>query len=266
MTIPIPAPRHHVPTVLAIGACVFIVAKLLHEGLGHGGACLAVGADLRGWSMSWADCEGDTGAARRAVAAAGTFANLAAGLLAAVALGRVGSTVAHRYALWLFAAVNLSMGAGYVAVDPLFGFGDWTAFLDGFEPKWPLRLCLAALGAAAYAGVVRWARGALARFVLGDGRLGGARTLALVPYLAIGGGLMTILALRNALGPVFAFTSALATLGGCSMLAWCWTWPVPGQGEAVPATVERSNLWLILGTALCSGGLLWWGPGVGSAY
>src|SRR6187431_2835225 len=117
-----------VVTVAAIGVVAYLAANLVHEGLGHGGACLLVGGQAKAISSAWFD--GDLAGVgpwgQRAVKAAGTVANLIVGSGAALALARLRPRSTHvHYALWLLAMANLFPGAGYLMVSPLGNFGDW---------------------------------------------------------------------------------------------------------------------------------------------
>jgi hypothetical protein len=203
--------KPHWPTVLGAALVAYVGAKVLHEGVGHGLSCLAVGGDWVGVSSSWSMCEGVEGWPRRVVKASGTIANLVAG---GAALAMVRGE--RWYGAWIFAAVNLLMGAGYVMVDPIGGFGDWTAFLEGLPGG--LRWVLVAVGVAMYFAAIRVLLRAAHPFVGNEpARL---RPLTLVPWLVVGGAAMTGAAMLNQLGPKYGLTSALATVGGTSALAW----------------------------------------------
>src|SRR5436309_4280316 len=101
-------------TIAAIGLLVGVLADFIHEGLGHGGACLLVGGKptlLTSMNFVW-DESGVPRWALRAVAAGGTVANLLAGALTVATLRRPPSSAHRHYFLWLFAAVNLYVGTG----------------------------------------------------------------------------------------------------------------------------------------------------------
>ena len=91
-----------------------------------------------------------------------------------------------------------------------------------------------------------------------------ARLLCWLPYLAVGGGLMTISALFNSRGPMFAVTSALATLGGTAFLPWIVYWVNHPRSLVSndPLPILPSCGWLAAGcvAALCS--LAIFGPGL----
>ncbi len=260
--------RHHWPTVLAIGLVVYVLAKLVHEAIGHGLACELMGFELKGFSSSWCDCEKEPlrEAATRVVKGAGTLANLlvGAGALVAVVRGsfRAGVTL---YFVWLTAAVNLLMGGGYLMVDPLFLFGDWGQFVDGLEPNLPLRLALAGLGVAISLGTFFLLRAPFQR-LLGateGARKRQARLLCWMPYFLVGGLAMTGAALLNSLGPIYAVTSALATLGGTFLVVWIPSAVDPPTTLAPPGLdVRRSRPWLLAGGAAVVFLFVAFGPGI----
>ena len=266
-----PRPTSDRITVLAIAALVYTLAKVTHEGLGHGVACLAVGGTLRGVSSSWCDCDvGGVGAwAGRAVNAAGTLANLG---LAVVILGvqrfwppKSGPAA---YFVWLTFAVNALIGAGYLMVDPIFGFGDWTAFLAGLDGGLPLRLVFAGIGLALTMLAFRYAGRALVPFVgtTVAQAVPAARILCWFPWAAAGGVLLTGAAALNHYGPKYAFTSALATLGGTWMLVWIpSTFGRVRPGPAEPTLlIERSSAFVAGGMAATAFLLSFFGPGITS--
>ncbi len=257
--------RPDVPTALAIAVCAYVLAKVIHEGLGHGLTCVALGGKLIAVSSAWCDCERDALGVgpNRAIKAMGTLANLALGGAAFAALRAVRGW--GHYALWLVAAVNLFMGAGYLMTDPLFHFGDWGAFLEGL-PR-PLGFVLSALGAGLTVGFFFALRPRLAVHLGAPGpeAVARARRLTLLPWLVVGGGFMTLAALRNVHGPRFAFTSGLATVGGTFMLVWLPLSFRAGKsalGSGAPAELPRSNAWLAVGLAVAAATLLWFGPGI----
>jgi hypothetical protein len=257
-------------TVLAIAALVYTGAKVVHEGLGHGGICLAVGGTLRGVSSSWADC--DTEAVgpwgRRAVHAAGTIANLLAAAVFLFLSRRPTRTGQTAYFFWLGFCVNALMAGGYLMVDPLFGFGDWTAFLVGLAPLWPLRLTLTAIGLVVTMLAFRRAGRTLIPLVGTEPHTAvpSARLLCWAPWAAAGGVLLTGAAALNVYGPKFAFTSALATLGGTWMLVWVpstFGRPRPTP-QAATLTIDRSTGYIAAGFVALAFLLSFFGPGITS--
>ena len=67
-----PGPRTHALTVGAIAILAYMLGNVLHEGLGHGGACLLVGAKPLVLSSVHFECSADS----RLVMAGGTLVNL----------------------------------------------------------------------------------------------------------------------------------------------------------------------------------------------
>src|SRR5450631_78455 len=64
-------------TIAAIAIAAMVIADFIHEGLGHGGMCVATGGQPLVLSTVHFECSADT----RLVAAGGTLANLIAGTL-----------------------------------------------------------------------------------------------------------------------------------------------------------------------------------------
>jgi len=139
-------------TIAAIGWLAGALADFIHEGLGHGGACLLVGGKptlLTTMNFVW----DDTGIPRwalRAVSAGGTIANLLAGALALVGLRCPPSSVHLHYFLWLFAAINLYVGTGYFLYSGFSNIGDWANFIAGLPGYWLWRALLVLIGGGGY--------------------------------------------------------------------------------------------------------------------
>jgi len=251
------------PTLVAIAVIVYAVADVLHEGAGHGGACLLTGGHALVESTVHFDCSADN----RLVDAAGTIANLIAGAVA-WRMSRVRWHSIHvAYCVWLTMTVNLLQGGGYLLYSGVANIGDWADFIKGLGPQAVLRVGLIGVGACLYAFFVWIALTALAPFVGGDlaSRWRIARRLTLGPYLA-GGILSCVAGLFNPVGMILiGISAAAASLGGTSGLAWMWQFfrnPRFRTDGPQLGPLRRSAGWIIAGavTAAAFIGLL--GPGV----
>ena len=216
----------HLPTLIAIAVVAFALTNVAHEGLGHGGMCLAVGGQPRVLNAVYFDCgeDGLAPAASRWISAGGTLTNLALAALTLLLLRtNLVRAASGRYFLWLFLALNLMQAFGYWMFSGLGGIGDWNAVVAG-SPHYVLwRIALAAVGTAAYMFVaVPVALRGLEPF-LGAAeppRLARARRLTLPAYLA-GGTLYVTAGLLNPESPMLVLISAAAaSFGGASALAW----------------------------------------------
>ena len=112
MTTKQPGPRlPDLLTVTAIALVAYAASNVLHEGVGHGGACVALGGKPLVLSSVHFDCGDDamSAFARRGVAAAGTIVNFITGALALVIFKT--AKPLHKphaaYYLWLFTTLNL---------------------------------------------------------------------------------------------------------------------------------------------------------------
>jgi hypothetical protein len=246
-------------TVGAIAVVAYCLANIIHEGLGHGGACLLVGGRPQILNAVFFQCD-EAGLARgatRIVAAAGSVLNL----IAAGGLGAIGhlskrSSPSARYFLWLLIAVNLLTAFGYLLFSGIGGFGDWAAVIDGLPETLALRVIEIALGGVLYFVVaprLLW-RG-LTPFLGIDSkeRAERAKTLTVFPYL-VGGATYVAAGLLNPQGMKLVLLSgAAASFGGTSLLAWFFTQrarqPEPEPMDANALGIPRSIGWIALAAA-----------------
>lgn len=260
--------RPDAATVIAIAVVAYGAANLLHEGVGHGVACVLAGC--RPEAMSSIHFSGDyagvTDGARRLVAAGGSIANAAAGGIAWWALAR--ATAPHaRVFLWLFAFVNLMQATGYLLFSGLGDVGDWAAVVRGWTPAWAFRAGLAIAGAASYYWVARECARACAALVGAQAadRARRARGLAWTAYFT-GGVLYCVSGALNPLGPLLLLISAAAaSLGGTSALLWCMSFlRTPGFAASPrpPVEIGRHAGWIAAGIAMAVAFVGVLGPGV----
>ncbi len=253
---------HHTdtPTLIAIGLVAYVIVNVVHEGIGHGGMCLAVGGKPVAISSAWWDgsYEGVSDWGRRAVRAGGTLANLALGAACVLYYGRRGRHLAAhtRYFVWLLAVTNLFSGAGYMMADPIGNFGDWSGFVNGLGQPMLWRAGLFVVGITLTQMTRAWGLRGLEGLVGGDPAR--ARWLCWWPYF-VGGTAFTLAGFMNPMGPKFALTSALATFGGKFFLALLPKWVRPSTIPSEPAlALGRSRGWIAagLGAAVLLFGLL----------
>jgi hypothetical protein len=230
-------------TVCAISLLSGMLADLLHEGLGHGAMALMTGAQSGllttvAWSSTFDS---------KLVAAGGTLANLAAGVIFWIALTRTKrSSVQLRFFLLTSSAFNLFAGTGYFFFSGVTNFGDWAVVIADLQPHWRWRTMLVVIGIAAYYVVVLVIGTGLVRYVgvprTEQRRL---RRLTLIPYfsatllLAAGG-------LLNPIGIQLVWQSALpGTAGAHSGLLWL-RYYIPRK--TVPAVgsegINRNFVWI----------------------
>jgi len=84
-------------TIAAIAIAATVIADFIHEGIGHGGMCVATGGQPLALSTVHFECSADT----RLVAAGGTLANLIFGALFWGAALAVRQAAPWRYFFWL---------------------------------------------------------------------------------------------------------------------------------------------------------------------
>jgi hypothetical protein len=233
-------------TVVAIAAVGYVCAGILHEGIGHGGACVLTGGKPVAISTVHFECDREG----RLVAAGGTIVNFAAGLVCWLGLRIVSHATRLRYFLWLSMTINFLQAGGYFLFSGVGNIGDWAVVIQGFQPAWFWRAGLTMLGFGSYLIFV-WIALLEMRPFLGQAepeRLQRAKKLTLVPYFT-GGILSCVAGLLNPVGMILvAISAAAASFGGTSGLAWMWQM---FRGNRIPRTafemppLSRSHGWMI---------------------
>jgi hypothetical protein len=251
-------------TIAAIGIVATVITDFIHEGIGHGGTCIATGAQPLALSTVHFECSAET----RLVAAGGTLANLIFGALFCITARALKGSPSWRYFFWLLMTFNLLDAGGYFLFSGIGNFGDWAVVSAGLQPARAWRVGLIAVGAVTYFLVFVPLCLRELRPFLGEAaeiRVRCARQLTLVPYLT-GGILSCIAGAFNPVGPVLILVSAAAaSFGGHSGLAWMWTLL---HGPRVPSSefqigeIERSLGWMAVAVVLAFVFITGLGPGV----
>ena len=256
----------HLPTIVAIAIVSWVAVTIIHEIIGHGVVCLLVGGDPLAVSTTELYCGDVAGRQYKLVAAAGSLANIIAGLFG-FALSRVAtrSSSTLSYFLWLFSSTNIFHAGSYMMIGPFTGYGDWSYVIQGFEPVLLWKIGMTALGYAICILGTRLAALPQWQLLIGqdpDERRTRMQLLTRVPFVTalivnILAGLFSPLQLRWALT-----TSLLAPM----VLLWLVNLPAwprsehPISGVSLPSSIA----WLIVGILgfILFVGVL--GPGVGS--
>lgn len=230
-------------TLMAISTLAYIVADILHEGLGHGVTAWLSGAHRL--TISTVALQSDI--STRWISANGTLANLLFGAILWFLLRRPwGYSPPMRYFLVLTMAGNLFSGTGYFLFSGVSNFGDWAAVVEGLAPAWIWRLELIVLGVASYYGAMLMVAAALKPFQWDSGATRRLRALCWTPYVTEAV-LATLGGLVNPLGLFYVIASALpSTLGAKAgllslpMMMRGWS-----RGEVQPVGVIRRSAWWI---------------------
>jgi hypothetical protein len=254
-------------TVTAIALVAYAASNVVHEGVGHGGACVALGGRPRVLSSVHFECSDEAlgSPARRGVAAAGTIANVIAGALALMAFKGINPRQKPHaaYFLWLFTTLSLLTGPGYFLFSGIGGIGDWADVAGDSMSPFLWRPAMAVFGGALYFLLARrtaqWLRSLVGSDPLSMTR---ARMLT-VPAYAAGGVLFCLAGLFNPVSPILiAISAAAASFGGASGLLWLTEFLRGGGRSGEPAELDRSYVWIVAGclVSLVFVGIL--GPGV----
>jgi hypothetical protein len=245
-----PAPRHDVFTIIAITIVATAVTDLLHEFVGHGGACVLSGFHPLIVSTVHFDCSMDS----RFVSAGGTLVNLIAGAIFLFA-ARAARSSRLRFLFWLMMTFNFLDAGGYFMFSGMANIGDWADVVRGLQPAWAWHVTLTVIGVMAYLYFVRISLVELQPLLSPNHgeRLHRARRLLLIPYFTHGV-LMTVAGLFNPVGMILVLISAMAaSFGGCSGMLWMGMW-LRGNMIRPPshdgAPITRSLGWIALSIAV----------------
>jgi hypothetical protein len=253
-------------TVAAVALLAYMLGSLLHEGAGHGGACLLTGGQPLVLSSVHFECSADA----RFVDAGGTLMNFIAAAIF-FALGRFTSRQHPRrkYFFWIVMTINLFTATGYFLFSGIGGIGDWADFMHGVQPQWLWRVAMAIFGAGAYLAAA-WVSVRELRPLIGSDiaqRYRRAVRLSIIPYFS-GGLLMCLAGAWNPKGAILILISAAAsTFGGTSGLLWDTQWlrsatmiPPGPASEALP--LRRSWMLITAAAAAVVAFIAVIGPGV----
>lgn len=214
-----------VATVIAIAAAAYVSCDMIHEVLGHGLAC-ALSPGVRALSLTTVALQTD--ASSRWVAAAGSIANVVAGLAAFALFRRRTTWDGWTLFLALLAATDLFNGTGYLIFSAALDIGDWAVVIAGTTPPWLWRTILGLTGIALYGMVVAGAaRASVVRIRQGLISPREPGRVLLLAYVA-GGLLFVAGAAMNPIGPSLILTSGVSSgFGAMAGLA------------ALPSLIER---------------------------
>lgn len=254
-------------TVTAIALVAYAASNVVHEAVGHGAACIALGGKPLVLSSVHFECgdEAMGALARRGVSAAGTIVNFVAGAfaLAALKITNPRQKPHTAYFLWLFTTLNLLMGAGYFLFSGVGGIGDWVAVARGTMSPFIWRPVMAIFGGALYFLLARRSAHWLRSLVGSDEQSIRRGKLLTVPAYVAGGVLFCLSGLFNPLGPIMiAISAAAASFGGASGLLWLTEFPLRGEHSAEPAELHRSYVWIVAGCVVSLIFVAILGPGV----
>lgn len=203
-------------TLIAIASVAFFVADVAHEGLGHGGACLASGGRMLSLSSTYEQCS----VRSRWIDAAGPGVGILVALLAFGWLrwARPRSQNMRSFLCLLF-AFAIFWNVGYMVYSGLLHRGDWKFVIAGLEPAAVWRAALVAGGVILYAVAMRTLSALLARHFAENDEGWRPHTFALVALTAA-----TLLAAVGGTfdprGRAIIFTDALPSALSSFGLVW----------------------------------------------
>lgn len=150
-------PKDGVATTVAIGVLAYVLAAVVHELVGHGSMCVALGGHAVSVSSLFLDCD-----IRRPLIAVGSpGANIITGLSATAVAYALRNSRSHRHMQvfsWILGAYSLFFATGYALFSAVTGLGDWAFLLGPEGPTLTLRLFLGVFGSIAILATFRLLR------------------------------------------------------------------------------------------------------------
>lgn len=242
-------------TVAALTVVAWSISDMLHEGLGHGGMCLLVGAKPLVLTSAYFNFDEKTAssAGLRWIAAGGSLVNLLVGIPLLALLPRWRVPPEGRFFLWLVGAQNLLTAFGYLLYSGVGGIGDWAMVIKNLRHETLWRIAEVIVGAVLYFYVApKLLLPGLAPYVgEAEDRHARATRLTLLPYL-VGGATSVASGIFNPLGVEIVLISSVASaFGGTSLLAWFYRAyaPKPDSGRPPSLGISRSIGWMAAAVA-----------------
>ena len=210
--------KSNLVTAAAIAIVAYAAADIVHE------ASHALVARLSGIRvLSISTVAAPTAQESRAVAAAGTIANVIFGAMALALVAEKRRFSAATYSLWLFGVVG-TMNTAYLMYSGLSDSGDWAAVIAGARPYWAWRLLIVTAGLIFYTTVIRVAVLLATPWIAdGDTSIADFRRVIRVSYVTGG----VLLVLGSAFNPIGREVILISGVGASFGLT-CGLLLVPG--------------------------------------
>jgi len=258
------APSPSTLDAAALAALVWVVSAALHEGLGHGAACAALGGDPTSWSTFHFGCArgsmslGD----HRLVSAAGTAVNMALAVIG-YAWWRGAERPLASTAAWTLFVVNALTSFGYLVFSAALGVGDWNTagVMVGVPDPLRSRLLPGVVGVVGYYAVIRLAASMMARQTDGAVTRLEARRLCVVVWLSVGAVSLLAGAAAGAGWQATLGAALGAALGGNAGLLSVPRLVPPGRAGNVAGRTRCPLLWTAAAIAVAAFVIVL-GPGV----
>ena len=200
----------------------------------------------------------------RAVAAAGTISDVAAGLIAFALLQRKPLFTPGHYFLWLFGFVSL-MNCGYLVFSGVTSTGDWAVVVDLLNPSWAWRAGIAVIGIIAYMVATRLAA-RMAAVWIETGQLSRAELQRVTVFSYVAGGLLMVLAsTMNPVGVQLVLTSGVGASFGLTwglLLIPRMIRSVAAHQDSLATPLPLHNGWIATGALVAIGFVGILGPGI----
>lgn len=244
-------------TWCAIAVAAYFVADVAHEGLGHGGACLALGGRMLLLDTTFEDCSIHS----RLIDGAGPVVGIIVAMLAYAWLRFAPPRAAAiRIFLCLVFAFAGFWNVGYLIKSGLTDQGDWAFVIAGLAPAKLWHIGITILGIVLYAAAMRILGAMIFRALPSEDGVG-MRPLAFALTAYVAAALLSAAAgYFDPRGPMTILTDALPSSLGAVGLVWVgfeMNRRLPTFRVAVPS----STIWIAAGCVLAVIFIAILGPG-----
>jgi len=246
-----------VVTLLAVACAAYLVADVAHEGLGHGGVCLALGGKLIVLSTTFEDCS----IRSRLIDGAGPVIGIVVALLAWAWLRFAPPRASPARAfLCLVFAFAIFWNVGYLVKSGLTDQGDWAYVIKGLEPAATWHAGITIAGIALYLLAMR-KLGAVLRRTLAIGTSGIASFGFALTALLAAGVLSAAASFFDPRGASTILTDALPSSLGSFGLVWVG-WIIGKRSPDLRIALPASPAWIVAGLASAMFFVAVLGPGL----
>lgn len=262
-------PSIDIPTLVAISVVAYAMVIIGHEIIGHGGACLLVGGELRAVTSTDLYCTFANAVEwkYKLMVAGGPLANLLSVFVSLALIYKKKHNLHTAYFLWVFLNLNFFLASSYLIGSPLLGFGDWNSLVSDLPLSivWRIILLLIGIGFS-FLGIKISLNALVYKFGWAENDSSNwIKLLSRVPPFTVG----IVAILMGLVSPLdLIWSMSLAILSFVALL-WMFNlhaWELPSSIENhFPDISLKSNLfWLVSGTIAFIFLIIILAPGIGS--
>jgi hypothetical protein len=258
-----------IPTLVAISVVAYALVIIGHEVIGHGGACLLVGGELRAVTSTDLYCK-FTNVVEwkyKFMVAGGPLANLFSMIVSLALIYKRKFNLHTAYFLWVFLNLNLFLASSYLIGSPLLGFGDWNSLVSDLPLSIVWRIILSLIGIRfSFWGIKISINALMFRFRWAENNSDNwIKLLSRVPPFTVG----IVAIIMGFVSPLdIKWSMPLAVLSFVALL-WmfnlhAWELPSITENHLPEISLKHNSFWLAIGAIAFIFLISMLAPGIGS--